>query len=66
MNYGKELKKVRQAEGLTQADVAANYGMPRTNYVMIEKGQRKISFSLFLNILKSLDYDVEIKIVKKK
>ena len=52
MRFGKKLKDLREAEGLSQEKFAARIGMDRTYYASVERGNRNPSL---LNIKKIAD-----------
>ncbi len=57
------LKSARQAAGLTQEELAARTGIPRTTIAKIESGFRNTTLRTLLNISRALNIDLEL--VKK-
>ena len=54
MNLGQALKKVREAKGLSQKEVALSCKMDTAQYSRIEGGKTDPSFSLVMRIAKAL------------
>src|ERR1035438_10231175 len=54
MNLGKTLKKVREAKGLSQKELAGLLKMPQPQYSRIEGGKTDPSFPAVVKIAKAL------------
>jgi DNA-binding XRE family transcriptional regulator len=64
--FGRFVREARERKGLIQADVAAQIGVSRSYYTMIESGDREIYFTLAINICRVLDLDINefVKLMK--
>lgn len=43
LNFGRKLRKLRNAKGCSQEAISANIGMDRTYYAAVENGKRNVS-----------------------
>lgn len=64
MNYGQEIKRLREKGKWTQQELADAIGMERYNLSRIETGARSCSEAYFTKIINILGYDLKKKIVK--
>ena len=55
VKIGKELRKAREATGLTQAEVAGKAGITTNYYAMGERGEKNITYKKMQRILKVLN-----------
>lgn len=55
IKIGKELRKAREATGLTQAKVAEKAGITTNYYAMVERGEKNITYGKMQRILKVLN-----------
>ena len=55
VKIGKELRKAREATGLTQAEVAGKAGITTNYYAMVERGEKNITYKKMQHILKVLN-----------
>jgi len=55
VKIGKELRKAREATGLTQAKVAERAGITTNYYAMVERGEKNITYGKMQRILKVLN-----------
>nr|ADO14693.1 C.OkrAI [Oceanobacter kriegii] len=53
--FGRILKQLRTAKGLSQEQLALSCGLDRTFISMLERGQRQPSLSSILSLSKSLE-----------
>jgi len=53
-DLGKQLKKFREKEGLTQAELAESAGINANYYAVVERGEGNLSFEKLQRILKVL------------
>ena len=61
------LRNLRKDSGLTQADVAKRLGMGKTNYNMIENGERQEDLNLSLVISLSEIFNISVeKIIEEE
>lgn len=58
MNLGNCIKKVRQAKGFSQKQVAASAKIDNSNYSKIESGKTDPTFSIILRIAKALGVEL--------
>lgn len=56
--FGAFIREARERKGIYQEDIAKQLGKSRSYYSMIESGQRKIYFSLAVNICAVLGVDI--------
>ncbi len=63
MNFGENLKKFREANQLTQAQISKLLGMTRQAYAKYEQGKREPNFSTLKQIVNILNcsYDDLLK-----
>jgi transcriptional regulator with XRE-family HTH domain len=62
---GQEITKLRKEQKLTQEQLAKNTGTSRQTISKLERGNiDKISLQLFVKILDSLNYELEISMKK--
>jgi len=54
IKIGKQLRKVRESAGLTQAELAKRVDITATYYAMVERGEKNISYEKMQRILKVL------------
>lgn len=54
IKIGKQLRKAREAAGLTQAELAKGTDITATYYAMVERGEKNISYEKMQRILKVL------------
>ena len=52
-----ELRKVREKQGLTQADVARHIGLPQSHISRIEQGKSDIRLSTLLQLARILEHE---------
>lgn len=64
MDYGIEIKRLRNRTGLTQEELAKKVGIHRIVINKIERGSRNPSEKLFVTILNSMGYRLIKKIIK--
>ena len=60
------IREIRLDKKLTQKELAAKSGIPRTVISRIESGKRNITLETLMNIAESLGEEVEIRFVKKQ
>lgn len=65
MDYGKEIKKIREKIKISQQVLATTAKIDRTHVNNIENGRRNVSEALFVKIIESMGYTLSKKIVKK-
>ena len=58
MQLGEAIKKVREAKGLSQKEVAVSCKMDQAHYSRIENGKTDPSFSVVVRIAKSLGVEL--------
>lgn len=58
MQLGESIKKVREAKGLSQKEVAVSCKMDQAHYSRIENGKTDPSFSVVVRIAKSLGVEL--------
>lgn len=59
IDFGKKLKEIRQAKGLTQEELYFKSSISRSHIGMIEKGKRDISLSAVFKLSRALDTDLK-------
>ena len=57
-DFGEFIRKAREREELTQADVAREVGLHQTYYSKIELGQREVDLFKAMAICKALEIDL--------
>lgn len=55
--FGEHFRKLREAKGLSQDDVAARSRLTKSSVSVIENGNRNFSFSTLLALAKALDVE---------
>jgi transcriptional regulator with XRE-family HTH domain len=55
--FGEHFKKLREAKGLSQDDVAARSRLTKSSVSVIENGNRNFSFSTLLALAKAIDVE---------
>ena len=59
---GEKIKELRKEKGLTQEQLASNCGTTRQTLSKLEKGNiDKLSLQLFIKVLDTLEYELEIE-----
>jgi transcriptional regulator with XRE-family HTH domain len=59
---GEKIKELRKEKGLTQKQLASNCGTTRQTLSKLEKGSiDKVSLQLFIKILETLNYELEVE-----
>jgi len=57
--FGKKIKKLRKAKGLSQEKLALLAEIDRTYMPSIEKGESNISIAIMEKLIKALDEEIE-------
>lgn len=57
--FGKQLKSIRKAKGLSQLDVEIQSGISRTEISRIENGLRNIEFYTIVKLASALDVSIK-------
>lgn len=57
--FGKNLKKLRKKNNLSQEDLADKSGLHRTYIGMVERGEKNITLINILKIAKALNVDIK-------
>jgi HTH-type transcriptional regulator, competence development regulator len=57
--FGKKLKSIRKAKGLSQLDVEIQSGISRTEISRIENGLRNIEFYTIVKLASALDVPIK-------
>jgi transcriptional regulator with XRE-family HTH domain len=58
MNIGNNIKKIREIKNLTQEYIAAELGISRQTYMMIENGQSDVKFESLKKIATILEVNI--------
>jgi transcriptional regulator with XRE-family HTH domain len=58
VSFGREVRRLRQAQGLSQEDFAAKAGLDRTYISGVERGVRNVSLRNIAKIAAALDVSV--------
>jgi transcriptional regulator with XRE-family HTH domain len=58
--FGQNVRRIRQEQGLTQADLALKAGINRSYLVGVERGQRRISMENIAKIAHALNVDPDV------
>ena len=56
--FGKRLRDVREAEGISQEALAANAGLHRTYVGLIERGERNVTLRTIERLAAALDVEM--------
>lgn len=56
--FGKRLRDVREAEGISQETLAANAGLHRTYVGLIERGERNVTLRTIERLATALDVEM--------
>jgi len=57
----KELKQLREEEGVSQAYMSSELGVSRPTYIAIEQGRRELTFTELLRVSKFFKSDIIIR-----
>jgi transcriptional regulator with XRE-family HTH domain len=58
--FGENFRKLREAKGLSQDDIAARSRITKSSVSVIENGNRNFSFSTLLALAKAIDVEPKL------
>ena len=59
------IKELREVRKLTQEQLAEKNGMSRVQILRLETGQNQLSMDKFISLCRSMDYNVELKLLSR-
>jgi transcriptional regulator with XRE-family HTH domain len=59
------IKELREVRKLTQEELAKKNGLARLQIIKLETGQNKLTIDKFISLCRSMDYNVELKLLSR-
>lgn len=66
VEIGEEIRRVRERQGVSQANLAKKIGMLRANYIRIEKGRTNLTVETLMRVAEGLEAELLVSVKKQR